>query len=54
MEQKLQTRTKPLVGLRVPEDALEALRRIADRDLSTVQQVIRRAIAQYIEREEAA
>ena len=47
------TPTKPnrrLVGLRLPDEVIDALQAQADKELASVQQIVRRAVAEYLTR----
>ena len=45
---------KPIINLRLPDDALAALKVQAEKELGSVSQIVRRAIAEYLERLSAA
>ena len=39
-----------LVGLRLPDEVIDALQAQADKELASVQQIVRRAVAEYLAR----
>ena len=51
--ERKQRAVNPIVNLRLPAETLTALQSLAKRELGSVSQIVRRAVAEYLDRQAA-